>query len=79
LAVTPTVAGTEQFTLTCGGNNHSDATASATLTVNAGTAFTRTSLTFDVDAGMASCAINTQPSSDASPRRMAMIEAATTG
>jgi uncharacterized protein (TIGR03118 family) len=51
LTVTPTAAGTEQFTLTCGGNNHSDGTASATLTVNAGTAFTRTSLTFDVDAG----------------------------
>jgi uncharacterized protein (TIGR03118 family) len=51
LAVTPAAVGVETFTLTCGGSNHTDAVASATLTINGGTAFTRTSLAFDVDTG----------------------------
>jgi uncharacterized protein (TIGR03118 family) len=51
LSVTPAAAGVETFTLTCGGSNYTDAAASATLTINGGTAFTRTSLAFDVDTG----------------------------
>jgi uncharacterized protein (TIGR03118 family) len=51
LTVTPAAAGVETFTLTCGGNNHADADASATLTINGGSAFTRTSLAFDIDTG----------------------------
>ncbi|MDP9090940.1 MAG: TIGR03118 family protein [Pseudomonadota bacterium] len=49
--VTPTAAGTDTFTLTCSGGAYSSNAASATLTVNAGSAFSLTKLVADTAGG----------------------------
>ncbi|MEP6546667.1 MAG: TIGR03118 family protein [Gammaproteobacteria bacterium] len=51
--VTPTAAGTDTFTLTCTGGAYSSNKGSATLTVNASTAFSLTNLVSDAAGGTA--------------------------
>ena len=52
-AVTPTAAGSEMFTLACSSGAYSSSSASATLTVNAASAFSLTSLVADTAGGTA--------------------------
>lgn len=51
--VTPTAAGTDTFNLSCTGGVYSSGTGSASLTVNASTAFSLTNLVSDVAGGTA--------------------------
>jgi uncharacterized protein (TIGR03118 family) len=51
--VTPTAAGTETFTLSCTGGAYTSGTASATLVVNAASAYSLTNLVADTAGGMA--------------------------
>jgi uncharacterized protein (TIGR03118 family) len=53
MTVTPTAAGMETFSLNCSGGAYSSGSASATLTVNAATAFSLTSLVADTAGGTA--------------------------
>jgi uncharacterized protein (TIGR03118 family) len=53
LAVTPTASGTQTYTLNCTGGAYSGGTASATLTVNAASAFSLTNLVADAAGGTA--------------------------